>query len=230
MKNTELIPLQIEDKIIEIRNQNAILDSDVATLYGVETKRVNEAIKNNPDKFPEGYVFQLKANEYDVLKALSEKSQQFDNQGAVENFDRTLKTSQLATIFEKTRVLPKVFTEKGLYMLATILKSPQATQATIAIVEAFAKLKQLSNNIAFLNSMDPEVIEPEIVESTMEKTTGLLSDLFFSALPTSAETSVEVNLGLIKAKRSIKSEKPIYQSEFDELKRMILDIKNEIKK
>jgi len=220
----------VNTKIITIREQNVILDSDVATLYGVETKRVNEAIKNNPDKFPEGYVFQLKANEYDVLKALSEKSQQFDNQGAVENFDRTLKTSQLATIFEKTRVLPKVFTEKGLYMLATILKSPQATQATIAIVEAFAKLKQLSNNIAFLNSMDPEVIEPEIVESTMEKTSGLLSDLFFSALPTSAETSVEVNLGLIKAKRSIKSEKPIYQSEFDELKRMILDIKNEIKK
>ena len=220
----------VNTKIITIREQNVILDSDVATLYGVETKRVNEAIKNNPDKFPEGYVFQLKANEYDVLKALSEKSQQLDNQGAVENFDRTLKTSQLATIFEKTRVLPKVFTEKGLYMLATILKSPQATQATIAIVEAFAKLKQLSNNIAFLNSMDPEVIEPEIVESTMEKTTGLLSDLFFSALPTSAETSVEVNLGLIKAKRSIKSEKPIYQSEFDELKRMILDIKNEIKK
>ena len=59
MKNTELCPLQIEDKIIEIRNQNVILDCDVATLYGVQTKEVNQAIKNNPEKFPNGFVFEL---------------------------------------------------------------------------------------------------------------------------------------------------------------------------
>jgi len=133
----------VNTKIITIRNQSVILDSDVATLYGVETKRVNEAVKNNPEKFPEGYVIQLKINEYDVLRTSVENSEVPDNQDAVEIFDRILETSQLAINSGKTTVLPKAFTEKGLYMLATILKSPQAIQATIAIVETFAKLKQL---------------------------------------------------------------------------------------
>jgi hypothetical protein len=147
----------------------------------------------------------------------------------------------LTANLEKTRVLPKAITEKGLYMLATILKSPQATQATIAIVEAFAKLKELTNNIAILNSIDPEVIEPEIIESAVEKTGGLLNDLFFSGLPTSAETSVELNLGLIKTKRTIKSE-PMHevqarrsqnstmQDKIDNIERMVLDLKNQMSK
>jgi hypothetical protein len=127
-----------------------------------------------------------------------------------------------------TRVLPKAFTEKGLYMLATILKSTRAIEATIAIVEAFAKLKELTNNIAILNSIDTEIIEPEVIESTIEKTGGLFNELFFSGTPTSAETSVELNFGLAKVKRSVKSEIPSRQNEYEELKQMILDLKNQI--
>ena len=177
MENTELRPLQIEDKIIELRNQKVILDYHVATLYKVQTMRVNEAVKNNPDKFPEGYVFELQTAE---------------KQEVIENFDnlKSLKFSPKN---------PVAFTERGLYMLATILKSPQATQTTIAIVEAFAKLKQLSHSLIALNTMEPEAIEPEIVETTG----GLLNDLLFWGLPTSAETSVELNLGVIKLKRSL---------------------------
>jgi hypothetical protein len=82
--------------------QNVILDSDVAELYGVETMRINEAIKNNPDKFPEGYVFELsKAEKQKVIEI-------FDNPNPKIKF---------------SPVLPKAFTEKGLYVLATILKS-----------------------------------------------------------------------------------------------------------
>jgi len=213
----------VNTKIITIRNQNVILDSDVAQLYGVETRRVNEAVKRNPEKFPEGYVFHLKINEYDDLQALFERSQCADNQDAVANCDRILKTNQLTIDLGKTTVLPKAFTEKGLYMLATILKSPQAIQATIAIVETFAKLKQLSNNIAYLNSVDPEVIEPEVIESTIEKSSGLLNDLFFSELPiTSAETSVEFDIGFMKGKRTVKSDvNPTVRAELDELRKMI---------
>ena len=173
----------VNDKIITIRNQNVILDSDVAMLYGVETKRINEAIKNNPDKFPDGYVLTL---------------QNAERQKLVENFDRFENVKHSSST--------KAFTERGLYMLATILKSPQATQATITIVEAFAKLKELSNNIAFLDSIDPEVIDPEIIESTVNKAGGLLNELFFDALPVSAETSVEFNFGFMKGKRTVKSE------------------------
>jgi len=162
----------VNTKIITIRNQSVILDSDVAQLYGVQTKEVNQAIKNNPKKFPEGYVFQLKVNEFDEFLAVCEKSQSADNQELVKKFDRFLTVNQLGSA-KHSQSPPKAFTEKGLYMLATILKSPQAIQATIAIVETFAKLKQLSNNIAYLNSVDPEVIEPEIIESTIEKSSGL---------------------------------------------------------
>jgi hypothetical protein len=212
----------VNTKIITIRSQSVILDSDVAQLYGVETRDINKAVKNNPSKFPDGYVFELKVNEFDDLKAISEKAQRVDNQEPVETFHRFLTVSQL----EKAKHLqspPKAFTEKGLYMLATILKSPQAIQATIAIVETFAKLKQLSNNIAYLNSVDPEVIEPEVIESTIEKSSGLLNDLFFLVLPiTSAETSVEFNVGFMKGKRTVKSDtNPAVQAQIDELRQMI---------
>ena len=90
-------PEQIESKIVEIRDQKVILDSDVALLYGVETKRINEAVKNNPDKFPKGYIISLNKREWDSLKS---------------KFSTSLTGG-------KTK-LPKAFTEKGLYMLATL--------------------------------------------------------------------------------------------------------------
>jgi len=153
----------VNNKIVTIRNQSVILDSDVAQLYGVETKRVNEAVKNNPDKFPEGFVFELTDLEVDRSRS----------KFSTLNSEEILKSKFSTSSWGGTRKLPKAFTEQGLYMLATILKSPQATQTTLAIVTTFAKLKQLSNNIAYLNSIDPEVIEPEVIESTIEKSSGL---------------------------------------------------------
>lgn len=85
-----------------------IADADVAKLYGVETKRVNEAVRNNPDKFPEDYMFVLSSEESEILRS---------------KFSTTKVSS-------KSRILPKVFTEKGLYMLATILKSRSALNVT----------------------------------------------------------------------------------------------------
>jgi hypothetical protein len=108
-------------------------------------------------------------------------------------------------------------------MLATILKSDRAVEATIAIVETFAKLKQLTNNIAILNSTESEVIEPEIIE----RTGGLLNDLFFSGLPTSAETSFEFNLGLMKGKRTVKSEAtPTIYNSLETLEKRMEKIEN----
>ena len=111
-------PISIENlqaSILEIRGNKALLDSDVAKIYGVETKRVNEAVKNNLDKFPQDYLFELDQDEKNEL---------------VENFDRFRRLKHSTTT-------PKAFTEKGLYMLATILKSKQATQATFTIIEAW---------------------------------------------------------------------------------------------
>lgn len=99
-----------------------ILDSDVAELYGVQTKEINQAVKNNSEKFPIGYIWELTDEEKMEL---------------VKNFDRFNRQKH-------STVMPRAFTEKGLYMLATILKSPRAAETTIAIVEAYAKLKELS--------------------------------------------------------------------------------------
>jgi ORF6N domain. len=104
---------KVENKIIEIRGHKVLLDSDVAEIYGVETRDINKAVTNNPDKFPEGYVVELSKSEKREL---------------VENFHRFNK-------LKHSTVNPKAFPEKGLYMLATILKSPQAVQATMAINE-----------------------------------------------------------------------------------------------
>ena len=76
----------IEEKLIEIRNKKVILDCDVAHLYGIETKRVNEAVKNNPEKFPEGYVIYLDQEETDFLRSSNSIVEIGDE--PVENFDR----------------------------------------------------------------------------------------------------------------------------------------------
>jgi hypothetical protein len=94
----------VKSYIVEIRQHPVIVDADVAALYGVETKRVNEAVKNNPDKFPEDYMFVLTSDESKDLRS-------------------KISTTNLSA---KSRSLPKAFTEKGLYMLATILKSQRA--------------------------------------------------------------------------------------------------------
>jgi len=96
----------IEKSIVAIKGQNVILDSDVAKIYGVETREVNQAIKNNPDKFPAGYI--VEADKDELIK-------NFDKFKSIRNYPGT----------------PKAFSEKGLYMLATILKGPKATAETM---------------------------------------------------------------------------------------------------
>ena len=139
----------VNNKIITIRNQNVILDSAVAQLYGVETMRINEAVKNNPDKFPEGYVFELNPKEKQEAITFFENPNTSSQRHVIENFDNINSKPPVAHLekIKRSPTLPKAFTEKGLYMLATILKSPQATQTTIAIVETFTKIRELSRMV-----------------------------------------------------------------------------------
>ena len=98
-----------------------MLDSDLAKLYGVETKRINEAVKNNIEKFPERYCFRITEKEYSSLK------------------------SKISTLKGGSRKGHTVFTEQGVYMLATILKSRVASEITIAIMDAFVIMKNIIN-------------------------------------------------------------------------------------
>lgn len=169
----------VESKVLIIRSQQVILDSDVAELYGVETKRINEAVKNNPEKFPNGYIFELN----DI-----EKSE------VVENFDHLGKLKFSA-------VLPKAFTEKGLYMLATILKSKKATETTIEIVETYAKIRELSRTVVELSETREELKQ----KSLMQKSGEIFSEMIGDGLNVSdTETSIELNLAILKFKHTIK--------------------------
>ena len=172
----------VEEKIISIRSISVIIDSDVAELYGVETRDINKAVKNNPDKFPDGYIFELNKGEKEEVVEIFHH---------LEN----LKFSP---------VLPKAFSEKGLYMLATILKSKAATETTIAIVEAFAKLRELSRNFSQLSETKDEPTQ----KSLMQKSGEIITDLLGENLEvTEAETSFEVNLALMKFKRTVRQKK-----------------------
>ena len=167
-----------EDYIIDLRGEKVILDSDVAALYGMETMRINEAVKNNPEKFPDGYIFQLSKKEKAKV---------------IENFDNPK--------LRFSPVLPKAFTEKGLYMLATILKGERATQTTIAIIEAFAKLRELSRTIGEM-SANPDKFRQK---SLMEKSGDIMADLFGEDLQTDeTSTELELNFAVLKLKHTIK--------------------------
>jgi hypothetical protein len=195
--DNNLLP-EVEKKIITIRNQQVILDSDVAVLYGVETKRINEAVGNNPEKFPEGYVWGLNNAEKNEV---------------VENFDHLQK-------LKFSPQLPKAFTEKGLYMLATILKSPKAVETTIAIVEAYAKLKELSRIVVEVPQHEDKSTEQQVL---LHRGGQLVEDILSDILPKqSSETSFELNLAMFKFKHSVKREN---DGEIQKLKEEIAKLK-----
>lgn len=171
----------IENKIIEIRGEKVILDSDVAKLYKVETRDINKAVKNNPDKFPNGYIIKVTKEE-------------------LENLRWKFSTTKLT----KTRVLPKAFTEKGLYMLTTILKSKQATRTTISIIETFAKIRELSRTIKDISVLKDEKEKNRL----MQKSGEIITELFEDDLQKSeSETSIEINFAVLKFKHTIKKDK-----------------------
>ena len=189
------VPLfeQVRQKVIHLRDSDVMLDVDIAAIYGVETKRINESVRNNPDKFPEGYMFTLTNDE--VMDLRSKIS--------------------TANPSPKSRVLPKAFTEKGLYMLATILKSPQATQATIAIIETFASVRQLRRELRALHN------EPDNKrqQTGMQHFGELLSSIVMPELETSeTESSLEINFLIGKIKHTVKRVKRQNGTDHTEMK------------
>ena len=168
----------IEDSIIELQGVPAILDSDVAALYEVETRELAQAVKNNPDKFPVGYILELSKQE---------------KKEVIKNFDNP------KVKFSPT--LPKAFTEQGLYMLATILKSPRATQTTLAIIETFTKMRRLGRSVRELATVTSEAEKKQL----MQKTGEIVTDIFADDLePLESESTIEINFALLRFKHTVK--------------------------
>ena len=168
---------QVKAKIIKLRDQHVVLDSDVATLYGVETRSINQAVKRNLEKFPNGYLFNLTPNEWASLKSQIVISK---NRGG------------------KTKS-PLAFTERGLYMLATILKSRQAIKTTIAIIDTFAQFKELTQSVyQMVGANDEKKIQ------LFEQSTDIIADLLDNDLIVSQhETSFKLKLPFFEISKKV---------------------------
>lgn len=147
--NTEII----HNKIYEIRGHKVMLDYEIAEMYEVETKRINEQVKRNIERFPEDFMFQLTENEWVMMRSQ-----------IVTTSDSNW--SQIATSSKKHRgksYLPFAFTEHGVTMLATVLRSEKAVKVSIAVVRAFITLKQYiadrKNISKQINSIKDELSE-----------------------------------------------------------------------
>lgn len=181
----------LEKKLITLRSTLVLLDKDVASLYGVEPKKLRQQIKRNIEKFPTDYAYQVSDEELNIL------------------------VSQNVTPSKKQYggTNPWVFTEKGLYMVATVLKSPQAVSATFSIIETFAKIRELSRNINAIMKTTDESVQKELAQSS-NKILEEIIDIEPDVLEDSEDgeviettTKFEFNLGFAKVSRSIKKVK-----------------------
>jgi len=180
---SELIKFEeVEKRVVTIRDEPVLIDRDVAELYGVETREINQAVKNNPDKFPKGYIIVPSPEEWNILKS-----------------------KLLISSWGGSRKTPSAFTEKGLYMLATILKSPTATQTTLAIVETFAKMREFAKIVTEL----PDIKEEPKKNALMQRGGDLFMDILEDNIMevTGDEISLELDLSILKVKRIVKREK-----------------------
>ena len=158
------------------------MDRDVAELYGVQTKEINQAVKNNLDKFPMGYILSVGEKEMEEL---------------VKKFDRF-------NILKHSSVTPKAFTERGLYMMATILKSKQAVVTTLAIIDTFASVKELARTIRELNNTEKQ----EEQKGLLKKSGELIGEIIGNDMATAeTETELELNFAILKVKHTIKRKK-----------------------
>lgn len=178
--SASLIPETLAPLVIRLRRENVILDSDIAELYGVPVGRLNEAVKRNIERFPTDFMLQLTEEELENLKS----------QIAISSSDTNNLKSQFVTSSSHggRRTLPYAFTEQGVAMLSSVLRSPRAVEVNIAIMRTFVQLRSLMQS----NKMLAEKIE------SMEKQYDQNFQVVFDAIKqliTTNKTSKNKELG-----------------------------------
>ena len=167
----EVLELNTVDNIINsiyiIRGQQVMLDSDLAKIYGYEVKRLNEQVKRNIKRFPEDFMFQLTREEIDFVKS------QFA-------------TSRITSLFEGQeggrRKLPYVFTEQGIYMLATVLKGELAEQQSIFIMRAFKEMRHyIRQNRQFVTQSEMNLVTAKVSELSVQMADVAYIDIYQQA-------------------------------------------------
>ena len=166
--------LDVKSKMIVVRGQPVLLDRDVAKLYGVETRVLNQAVKRNPRRFPEGYILAMTAEECSRSQIV------------------TLNGGRGSNI----KYLPHAFTERGLYMLATVLKSERAERATLAIIETYAQLRSMVRDMETLQTLkDGSPEQSAQLTQAGHKLAALIGDNLSTE---STKTTIELNLAVLK--------------------------------
>lgn len=158
VRNEDLLAL-VKSKIYTIRGQKVMLDFDLAQMYGVKTSRLNEQVKRNIERFPDDFMFQLTKGELEILrshfvtleslKSQNATSNTTDNQ-EIENWKSQNATSKSAKM--GLRKAPYAFTENGVAMLSSVLKSPLAIQVNIGIMRAFTEFRKIAASLSLPNT------------------------------------------------------------------------------
>ena len=181
----------VQSRMLTIRNQQVLLDRDVAALYGVETKALNQAVKRNAERFDEGYIFQLDTHELENWKSQIVTSH--------------LSKEEIAGLKMGLRRAPYAFTERGLYMLATVLNSDRAVRATKAIIETYAKVRSMVRDMEALQTEkagSPE--QANMLTRAGHKLASLIGDNLSTV---SRKTTIELNLALLKISHEVTERK-----------------------
>ncbi len=160
---------QIETLILSVRKQRVMLAADLAAIYGVDTRRLNEQVKRNAGRFPGDFVFRLSREEYDVLR--SQNAILADGRAALRSQTVTLKRGQHA------KYPPYAFTEHGALMAANVLHSKRAVQMSVFVIRAFVRMREhVAANTAILKRL------AEIDKNLLEHDTALI-DIYRKLLP-----------------------------------------------
>mgnify|MGYP004450049285 CR=1 FL=1 len=184
--SNEIVPITTKDVeacMLTLRGKYVILDRDVANLYGVETKRINEAVRNNPEKFPPRCIMHLDEEESASLRSKISSLEQTEGKGRHSKYNFN------------------AFTERGLYMIATIMKSPRATQTTLAIIDTFVEIRELARTMEALQNVADGGVEQK---SLLQKTGTILANVVGNNLSTqTTETEFELNFAVVKIRHKI---------------------------
>ena len=173
----------IQRKIYEIRGQRVILDRDLAALYGVETRVLNQAVRRNMDRFPEDFMCQLTLEEWQTMSSQIVTTEDTDKQT-----DSILKSQIVISSWGGTRKLPFAFTEHGVVMLASLLRSDIAVTMSIQITRAFVAMRQ---TIATLASTETKI---ELLNEKVEKLNLYIEEVLRDQNDINEETSMQLQL------------------------------------
>ena len=181
-----LIPEQLAPLVIRLRRENVILDSDIAELYGVPVGRLNEAVKRNIERFPADFMFQLTQEEMENLRSQSVTS------------SSDLKSQiAISSSHGGRRTLPYAFTEQGVAMLSSVLRSQRAVEVNIAIIRTFVQLRSLMQS----NKLLAEKIEK--LEEKYDQNFQIIFDAIKQLITADSIPTKELGFHTIKSKRTL---------------------------